>query len=136
MRRAVTGHSNPAINSVQRRFESWRKRRKNSEPIPEELWAAAVKLTEEHTLAQVSRALCVDQKNLRKRVSRSQPTEPARTGERPRFVEVSFPEPALCSGQYHLEMEGPHGERLTLNVKGETKVDIMEVLSAFWGRRR
>jgi hypothetical protein len=135
MRRTAARHSNPAINSVQRRFESWRKHRKRSEPIPEELWAAAVKLTEEHTLAQVSRALCLDHKNLKKRVSRSQSTEPGRTGERPRFVEVSFPEPALCSGEYHLEIEGTHGERLTLNVKGETKVDIMEVLRAFWGRR-
>jgi hypothetical protein len=35
------------LKEVQERFEDWRGKRRRVEPIPEELWAAAVRLTKE-----------------------------------------------------------------------------------------
>jgi hypothetical protein len=50
----------PTISEVKEQFKTWRKTRKSPRPIPEELWAAAVSLTADHSISQISKELVLD----------------------------------------------------------------------------
>lgn len=58
----------PALAEVQSRFNDWRKKRKHRNPIPEELWTAAVMLTQEHSLNKVSKTLHLSYAALKERI--------------------------------------------------------------------
>jgi hypothetical protein len=56
----------PALAVLAWRLERWRKKRKGGERIPETLWAAAGELARTHGVNQVSRALRLEFKQLRR----------------------------------------------------------------------
>ena len=57
-----------SLSEVKEQFKTWRKTRKNPRPIPEKLWVAAVSLTANHSISQISKELVVDYSALKKRV--------------------------------------------------------------------
>ena len=46
-----------SLEQVQQRFKSWRQRRKKRTHIPQSLWKAAVTLSQEYSICQLSKAL-------------------------------------------------------------------------------
>jgi len=58
----------PSLSEVKEQFKTWRRTRKSPRPIPEKLWAAAVSLTANHSISQISKELVVDYSALKKRV--------------------------------------------------------------------
>lgn len=117
------------LGEVQERFEGWRKRRRRLEPIPEDLWEAAVRLTEEYSIVHVSKCLRLNYTKLKERAGQPEPKgEPSG----PRLVEVDFSSPGILAGQCDLEFEDSRGEKLRLSLKGKTDVDIVEVLRVLW----
>jgi len=50
----------PCNSEVKEQFRIWRRTRKNPRPIPEKLWAAAVSLTANHSISQISKDLALD----------------------------------------------------------------------------
>src|SRR5436190_10187076 len=55
-----------AMREVHRRLQRWRSERKARARIPEALWAAASELAREHGVSQVSRALHLEFKHLKR----------------------------------------------------------------------
>jgi hypothetical protein len=123
----------PTLQTVRRRLERWRARRWRHEAIPEELWAAAVQLTEEHSLLEISKALGLNYTNLKERAGRRASGE-SRAENESGFVEVCLPGCAPASREYSLELENGRGEKLRLSVKGEAEAGVLRVLEAFWER--
>ncbi|MEW6441853.1 MAG: hypothetical protein AB1640_13040 [bacterium] len=116
------------LEDVRERFEEWRrKRRRRAEPIPEELWAAAVRLTKEHSVVQVSKILRLDYTKLKRRAS------PEGSPRGPKLVEVDLCPPETPAGQCFLEVEEPHGRRLKLALKGKVDLDVLAVIRSMWG---
>ena len=57
---------------VKTRFAAWRKMKHHREPIPNELWDAAISLTEKHSICKVSKALSLCYTTLKKRAAAAQ----------------------------------------------------------------
>ncbi len=95
----------PAMRSVYRRLQRWRRKRKGRAAIPEALWMTAGQLARKHGINPVSRVLGLEFNRLRKMAetasrSRSKGAKPAA------FVELVPPEaiPPQCA----MELEGQH----------------------------
>lgn len=58
-----------SIEDVQYQFENWRETREKRCPIPEELWYAAVRLTEDYSVSHVARTLRLNYTRLKDRVT-------------------------------------------------------------------
>ena len=89
--------STPTLSEVQSKFAAWRKN-KQSRHIPEELWEAAVMLSEELSVHKISTGLSLSHAELKKRIASTEafpleghplrfaahhPSSPVREGCRP-----------------------------------------------------
>src|SRR4051812_3976432 len=95
------------MREVYRRLQRWRSERKGRERIPEALWAAAGELAREHGVNQVSRALHLEFKHL-KRVTEAEAQKDGRQAK-PSFLELIAP-PTSTGRECILELEGPRGK--------------------------
>jgi hypothetical protein len=59
------------LSQLSARMEAWRNDPKKSRRIPQELWQAAVELSKEYSINQISKALRLSYTDLKKRVGRS-----------------------------------------------------------------
>ena len=66
--------------------------RKSPRPIPEKLWAAAVSLTANHSISQISKELVVDYSALKKRVAFKNKDTAAKMSP-PGFIELNLEPP-------------------------------------------
>ena len=117
-----------AMERVRRRFERWRQTRTpRRSPIPEALWATAVALARQHGLYATSRLLRLDYTALKNRLPASDRTV-ARVS--PTFVELTpAPGPgAACV----IEIEGPHGGRMRVQLPGVTVPDLVALTRVVW----
>lgn len=112
----------PEIKCVQEQFENWRSSRNGKrEPIPQQLWQAAVELCNLHGITQVSRSLRLSYVELKKRVLPPTPATP------PTFMEFD----ASClASQWHLSCHRPDGARLQVSGSGRLP-DIANMLGVF-----
>lgn len=118
------------LETVRARFLEWRRSKAKGAPIPAALWAAAVELCGRYRISAVARGLSLDAAALKDRVAQaSGHAEPV-----PAFVSLPLA-PARPSTTWVIEMENRHGERLGVQVTGETPVDLVELSRAFWGVR-
>jgi len=123
----------PTISEVKERFKIWRRTRKSPRPIPEKLWAAAVSLTANHCLSQISKELVVDYSALKKRV----PIKKKDTVDRmspPGFVELNLEPPAAVS-ECIVEMQDILGSKMRMHFRGKTEFDLLELAKAFWRKK-
>ena len=119
------------IGQVRQQFQAWRQSRKKRTPIPQDLWNAAVVLTERYSICNVSKALGLNYTALKEQVIKTTPrhisTEPVCSST---FVELPCPAPALEST---MEMIKPDGAVMKIQIKGATRWDLLELGKAFWG---
>ena len=128
------------VEQVRRRWTEWRSTHAVRSRLPEELWAAAVKLVQSDGIDATARALDVDKPSLRKWAGRLNPArpQPARRKSQPKqkandlpaFVEL------LASGSgtarsCMVEVESPRGAKLRLELKGIQASELAELIRVF-----
>ena len=113
----------PTLEKVQKQFEIWRKTRKIRGPIPEELWEAATKLSEDYSIGKICRELQLNYGELKRRVVGAPDSKDTSGGDlAARFVEVNVREP-LYSVKCRVEMEDHKGARMKMYMKGEVDAE-------------
>jgi len=129
------------LGRTRQRLERWRERYGGrGQPIPEDLWDAAVDIARVEGVDSTARALRLD----RGRLARRMELASAWSGSAPEagdghasdeLVEVDAR--GLCApGQTVLRFEGRDGERLVVEVSGASALDVADLARAFWSRPR
>jgi hypothetical protein len=123
----------PSLESVRHQFETWRKRRRCRDRIPEALWEAAVELCMEHSIFEVSRALRLNYNGLKNRTPKARDMDPA-VGKRSAlgFVKLDLGAPIVPS-ECLVEMEAPNGAKMRMSFRGAPRdFDPVELGRVFW----
>ena len=123
----------PTISEVKEQFKIWRRTRKSPRPIPEKLWAAAVSLTANHCLSQISKELVVDYTALKKRVPIKNKDSAVKMNSSG-FIEVNLEPPAAVS-ECIVEMQDIGGAKMRMHFRGKTDFDLLELAKAFWRKK-
>jgi len=114
------------LESVQQQFSDWRAQRGSKrERIPPELWQAAVRLCDVHTVGQVSGALRLSFMELKKRLSGNHFAKEKSV----QFLRLEVDSP--CSVQWQMECIRTDGSRLHLSATGALP-SLGELLQGFW----
>jgi len=100
--------------------------------MPAELWREATEVARTEGVYAVSRALRIDYKRLKSRVSSEEgsPTRCAGGGPEQSFVELNASQ--ICGGcKTVLELVGRTGDRMRLEVAGTPEVDVLGLTQMF-----
>lgn len=120
------------VRALQRRVEGWRRSGGGrGSRIPEGLWQEAVVLARSAGLHATAKVLRLNYENLKKRVAAEE--VPAR-GERPEFVSFEVPQLDAGAGMV-IELVGGDGERMRIEARGGSAVDVVGIAEGFWRRR-
>jgi len=124
----------PAVETVRRRFQIWRKKGPARRRIPTALWDAAVELCQDHSINKVSRALRLNYYGLKRRVHK---TKDIGLGSDHGFVKLDLGAPLVSAAEWRVEMEAPNGGKMTLSLKGAPRdLDPVELIRTFWRQGR
>ena len=119
------------LEELKARLDAWRQGRKKGVHVPKELWEAAVALSKQHTVAELSRVLRLDYGRLKKRIIGSGQNAPPEKGSAPRFVKIDTPEPAL-DADCVVELENAKGVKLRMLFRKGSDLDFAALGKAFW----
>ena len=120
----------PTLEAVQEQFKIWRADRNRGRRIPQDLWSAAIKLCENHSVSKVATALRLNHTDLR---DRAKPPEPVKSHEESSaFIELSIPPNKAVTGEWMLELEDPRGRKMRLSWKGGSDPDVSSLAKGFW----
>jgi hypothetical protein len=125
--------SPPTLAEVQSRFADWRKNKKHRSRIPENLWTAAVMLSQEHSLHKISRALGLSYTDLKKRVKSHKTLHACSTSSSPDFIPIAIP--PMHSAECIIEMEHHNGNRMRMHFTGKADLDLQSFAESFWRAR-
>ena len=123
--------SQPTFEEVRKQFDYWRSTRKKRGPIPEILWKAAVGLTKEYSIHQISKTLRLNYQKFRELAQRKVKGKDDTIVSRAQFLElnVSRPHnPVECD----IEIKDLKGI-MKMSLKGETEYDLLEWAKTVWG---
>jgi hypothetical protein len=123
------------VDELLARIGEWRQVRRGPEPMPGEIWDAAVALAREFGICRVSRALTIDYSALRRRAE-------AVVGYslvRPTFVQLPTTldsDGAMPSGSgTTIEISARDGSRMRICLEGVRGVEAAGIVAAFLGGR-
>ena len=120
------------LEQTRRRITRWRETRTHrGAAMPAALWAAARALARQHGLYTTARTLRIDYGSLKKRLD----TAGAGRVPSPAFVELPAVRPPglwPCV----IDLEGPQGGRMRIEVTGVTGADLVALTQVAWGRDR
>ena len=138
------GYKRDELKALRKRFERWRADRRGGEPIPGELWKAAVELIGPMSCAGVARELGLDAGKLRRKSrGRSVAPHPARRARAKSkaavFVELSAPlavprgraESENSAPSASVEFERADGTRLRLSGDAVRGLDLVALVDRF-----
>ncbi len=131
--------SKPAsLELVRYEFENFRRTRKNRrEPIPEQLWGAAVALTKQHSINHISKALRLNYTDLKKHIQPQNSTKQLKNkklNDQPTFIELNGSD-AFTPSECIVEMEDSKGAKMRMCFRGKTDFDLLELGKTFWNRK-
>ena len=130
--RATDRSTSIGMEETRRRIARWRETRTHrGAPMPAALWAAATALARQHGLYTTARALHLDYGSLKKR----RDAGGAGRGPSPTFVELPPARPPEL-GPCVIDLEGPRGRRLRIEVTGVTVADLVALTQGAWGGER
>jgi hypothetical protein len=125
------GTVRPAMVQARRRFERWRKTRPTSSPtspIPEALWALAVKVASAHGINKTAQALRLNYNALKQRVNAADGSARGRPRSAT-FVELpSSPGFSLCT----IELENAQGAKLKIHLPHLETADLLALSRSLW----
>lgn len=120
--------------AARQRIEYWRKRHGGrGSRIPEELWSEAVGLARVAGLYATARALRLNYERLKARATRVAGREPVAGRQESAFVELGMGQ--LCGSRTVVELLGPGGERMRIDVTGASTLDVVGLSQTFWSRQ-
>lgn len=122
--------SQHSLIEVQSQFAAWRKTNKRRERIPETLWSAAVKLSENHSIHKISRALRLNHSDLRDRVAERKSMQTHNVTPSRNFIAIEMEN--LQSAECVIEMEHHNGNKMRMHFKGKTDLDLRSFADSFW----
>jgi hypothetical protein len=117
------------FQEIHGQFERWRRMRRPGTPIPPPLWAAAVVVARRHGVYRTARALHLESHKLK--TLTETPARAQSVPASPSFVELLAP--PSSGSTYLLEVDGPHGGRLRLQVTGQGLPDVVALSRVVWG---
>jgi len=139
------------MKALGQRIDLWRKTRQQREPMPAELWEAAIALAGKYGVYPTARGLPVDFGGLKRRCyqsseSRSTAIEACETkslgnsnresSETYQFVEIDAAQvmemPRLS--KISVELSAPDGAKMAVRMEGGAGVDVIGLAGAFWKR--
>ena len=129
------------LEGVRRRIEQWRRSRKVRAPIPDPLWAAAVRMAKSYGMNRTARALRLNYYGLKKRVERQAVAAAgaSETKDSVPFVElVPFTSAGQCDCLLELENGGA---KMQIQLKGITvpgtirRMVLAALSQTFWNRQ-
>lgn len=123
--------SKSTLEGIQNQFETWRQTREKRAPIPAPLWEAAVNLTKDYTILQISKALRLNYTDLKDRVLSQPDEEIVKVKHNLPFIELDF-EQTKSPGHCAIEMEKSNGAKLKMYFTGERSLDLLELGKCFW----
>lgn len=127
---SIIAHS---LEQFQQRFESWRQRRKKRTRIPQNLWKAAVALSEEYSIFHLSKALRVNYTALKKQVYKFSAQQASTSYvSSSTFVELPPPTPPAVL-ESTIEVIKNDGSAMRMHIKGADCSDLLELGKAFLG---
>lgn len=118
------------LHTVHRQFEQWRRTRRSGTLIPPPLWAAAVAVARRQGISRTARALYLDSHKLKTMADASGGVHCAPAS--PTFVEVPARPPA-DGCECTVELEGPHGGRVRVVLRGVSPPDLVWLSRVAWG---
>ncbi len=125
------------LDGARRRFERWRQSRKGHTPIPESLWAAAVKLAGRYGVSRTARVLRLAYYSLQERVGQatggSASSSPPLNS--PAFLELAVPSGG-GPGECLVEWEDAAGAKMRVHLKGVEALDVVALSRSFWEAQR
>ena len=124
-----------AIEKVKERFETWREVRKKRTKIPEELWQAAVELSSNYSLNEISQTLHINYSVLKERIVSMESEELGMKGTEGDFVEVDL-DRRISTEEWVFELEDGKGAKMRMRMKGGAGVDLIEIAKVLWGKAR
>ena len=122
-----------SLSEVKEQFKTWRKTRKSLRPIPKKLWAAAVSLTTQHCLSQISKELVLDYSALKKRAAIKNKDSAASMSPAD-FMEVKL-EPPATAAECIVEMQDSLGLKMRMHFRGKTDFDLLELAKTVWSKK-
>lgn len=120
----------PKVEEVQQLFEEWRRNKKRRERIPEELWKAAISLSEQLSAHRISKLLHLNHTAVRDHVRAEKQGEGIRD-KGAAFIEFDVMPPALA-GDCVIEIEKRSGAKLRISCKGSSS-DMAGLAKTLWG---
>ena len=131
MKRKDIPAASPNLGGVEKRFVHWRKSKSKREPIPQELWQAAVCLSSKHSIHEISRKLHLNYNALKQRISSTHSKSSGRVSEESgcTFVEVGI-EKKILPESCVVELEDSKGMKMRMHLSGLKAV--LELARAFW----
>ncbi len=122
----------PSLTDVRTKFEHWRQTRKSCrEPIPEQLWQAAVQLAGRHSINKISRALRLNYTELKNHIQGRAWKQAIKPVQSNAFIELDCGHPFFES-ECIVEMDNKDGSKMKWYFKGRTDLDFLELGKAFW----
>ena len=120
------------LESVQYQFATWRESKKTPrEPIPEYLWKAASRLQNKYPISRISKALRLNQTDLKNRISGQKSNRRKKKPSSPLFVELDCLQSFTVS-ECIVEMEDASGSKIRMSFKGQADLDLLELGKTFW----
>jgi hypothetical protein len=123
------------LAAVKRRFEHWRRTRTTRGPIPDPLWAMAVKAAAKHGVSKTARTLALNATSLKKQMARRPRDDSSVNDEAPSFVQLALP-PAGSGPECVVEVEDGQGAKLRICLKGGASTDLTALSRALWRPER
>jgi hypothetical protein len=115
------------LDEVRTRFEKWRQNRRGKQPIPDELWSAAIEVSRRDGVNATATALHLDGGKLKRRMVAAD-SVPGKAMS-PTFVELM--PPTVDLRECTIELEGRKG-KVRIHWKGATSADVAALSRALW----
>lgn len=124
------------LEEVRQRVKGWRETRPKLEPMPQELWDAAVALACEHGVYRVARALRVDYGKLKQLLELGEAGVARGDAGEGGFAVMTLPVPGVAEPMItgaEVELYDADGSRLSIRLPSHGGLDVVGVVAAFRG---
>ncbi len=122
------------LKTIKTQFENWRATRKSPRArIPDNLWEAAIRLTETYSVCKVAKSLRLSYADLKNKITQKNKRLTAKKTP-PSFIEFEC-KPPLMQSECIIEMEDRTGAKMKMCFRGDTNLDLLELGKAFWAKQ-
>jgi len=132
MRARSTEYSESLLESVQARFDHWRKTRQKREAIPEDLWSAAVALTDTCNISKVAKCLRLNASSLKQRAGQSVPPNHTEGVKPSSFIEIPFIQ-SEHAAQCQVDIQRQDGSRMQIRMPHGGSTELSALVRTFLG---